>query len=60
MALAWAALVILAALVAVVIVKKPVGGLVEKAFILDRNLWALILAVLALRAPALQQRAASD
>jgi hypothetical protein len=33
-------------LVAVVISKAPFGGLAEKAFILDRNVWALLLALL--------------
>jgi hypothetical protein len=52
LALAWLSVVLLVALVAVVVAKKPIGGLTEKAFILDRNVWAFILAIVVLRAPA--------
>lgn len=40
---------LLAALVVVVATKAPIGGLAEKAFILDRDLWALLAALLAFR-----------
>jgi hypothetical membrane protein len=46
MSLGWLSIVLLAVLVAVVISKAPFGGLAEKAFILDRNLWVLLLGVL--------------
>lgn len=46
MSLAWLSIVLLAVLVAVLISKAPFGGLAEKAFILDRNVWALLLGVL--------------
>ncbi|MEJ0097889.1 MAG: DUF998 domain-containing protein [Bauldia sp.] len=52
LALAWIAVVLLLALVAVLVSKRPVGGLAEKAFILDRNIWALLMALSALNAPA--------
>jgi len=55
LALSWLAVVLLVALVAVVVAKAPIGGLVEKTFILDRNVWALILAIVALRAPAAER-----
>jgi hypothetical membrane protein len=46
MNLAWLSVLLLIVLIAVVISKAPFGGLAEKAFILDRNVWALLLAVL--------------
>jgi hypothetical membrane protein len=48
----WLALPLLLILVAVVVAKAPVGGLAEKTFILDRNVWGLILAIAILRAPS--------
>ena len=50
--LAWLALFILLALVAVTVAKWPIGGLVEKSFIVDRNLWVLIVALDLLRSNA--------
>jgi hypothetical protein len=50
-ALAWLSALLLAALVGVVISKAPFGGLAEKLFILDRNVWALAMGVLAFMAP---------
>ena len=50
--LSWLALLSLIALILVVAVKRPVGGLVERAFILDRNVWALIAAIAAYGASA--------
>jgi len=47
----WLALPLLLILVAIVVARTPVGGLAEKAFILDRNVWSLILALAILRAP---------
>jgi hypothetical membrane protein len=47
--LAWLATPLLAILVVVVAAKAPFGGLAEKAFILDRSLWALLLGLLALK-----------
>jgi hypothetical protein len=47
----WLALVALCALVVVVVTRRPIGGLVEKAFILVRNVWALIAATAAYGAP---------
>jgi Protein of unknown function (DUF998) len=44
--LAWLSVLLLFVLVAVAISKAPFGGLAEKAFILDRNVWALLLALL--------------
>ena len=38
-------------LVGVVISKAPFGGLAEKLFILDRNIWTLAFGILAFRAP---------
>jgi hypothetical protein len=35
----------------VVLSKTPVGGLAEKAFILDRNIWGLMLGILVFKAP---------
>jgi hypothetical protein len=49
--LAWLSVLLLVALVGVVISEAPFGGLAEKLFILDRNVWALVLGVLAFRAP---------
>jgi hypothetical membrane protein len=48
--LSWLTLALLVLLVVTVVAKLPVGGLVEKLFILVRNIWALILAVTVLRA----------
>jgi len=50
LALSWIALLLLVALIAVVGARLPIGGLTEKAFILDRNIWALVLAVAVLKA----------
>ena len=50
--LAWFSALLLLVLVGVVMSKAPFGGLAEKLFILDRNIWALALGVLAFRAPA--------
>lgn len=52
--LAWLALFLLVVLAAVVASKTPFGGLAEKAFILVRNIWALILALLAFNSPGKQ------
>jgi len=49
--LTWLTLVILVALVAVVGARLPVGGLVEKGFILVRNVWVLVLALATLGQP---------
>jgi hypothetical protein len=38
-------------LIAVVVSKVPFGGVAEKAFILDRNIWALVLTLLAFNSP---------
>jgi len=38
-------------LVGVVVSKVPFGGIAEKAFILDRNIWALVVSVLAFNSP---------
>jgi hypothetical membrane protein len=46
MSLAWISILLLVVLAAVVISKAPFGGLAEKAFILDRNVWTLLLGVL--------------
>jgi len=51
LALAWLAVALLVALIAVTVTRQPYGGLVEKAFILDRNAWALVLVVGLLQAP---------
>jgi hypothetical protein len=48
--LSWLAAALFVLLIAVVVAKLPIGGLVEKAFILDRNVWALVLTIAALRA----------
>jgi hypothetical protein len=58
--LAWLSALLLVVLVGVVISKVPYGGLAEKLFILDRNLWALSLGVLAFLTPALSIRAVSQ
>jgi hypothetical protein len=50
--LAWLSTLLLVVLVGVVISKAPFGGLAEKLFILDRNVWALALGILAFKAPA--------
>jgi len=47
--LAWLSVPLLVVLV--VVSKAPVGGLAEKAFILDRNIWRLTLAILTSRRP---------
>jgi hypothetical protein len=57
MKLAWLSILLLVVLVAVVISKAPYGGLAEKAFILDRNVWALLLAVLVFNSPEAQSHA---
>ena len=49
--LAWLSVLLLVVLVGVVISKAPFGGLAEKLFILDRNVWAVALGILAFRAP---------
>lgn len=49
--LAWLSVLLLVVLVGVVISKAPFAGLAEKLFILDRNVWALALGILAFRAP---------
>jgi hypothetical protein len=49
--LAWLSVLLLVVLVLVVVSKAPIGGLAEKAFILDRNIWGLTLAVLVFKAP---------
>jgi hypothetical protein len=49
--LAWLSVLLLVILVVVVVSKAPVGGLAEKAFILDRNIWGLTLAILIFKAP---------
>jgi MFS family permease len=48
-ALAWLSVLLLLLLVWVVMSKAPLGGLVEKLFIFDRNLWALTTGVAALK-----------
>lgn len=57
--LAWLSALLLGILVAVVVTKAPFGGLAEKAFILDRNVWALALALLALNSPGAWLKRAS-
>lgn len=47
--LTWLAAVAFLALIVVTGAKLPIGGGVEKAFILDRNIWALLLALVAYR-----------
>ena len=49
--LAWLSVLLLVVLLGVVISKAPFGGLAEKLFILDRNVWALTLGILAFKAP---------
>jgi len=49
--LAWLSVLLLAVLIGVVVSKAPFGGVAENLFILDRNIWALALSVLAFRAP---------
>lgn len=48
MALCVMSITLLIALVVVVLLKAPIGGLIEKAFILDRNVWILMISSLAL------------
>src|SRR5271168_160636 len=50
--LSWVSALLLVVLVAVVVSREPFGGLAEKAFILVRNLWALMLGLLAFNSPA--------
>jgi len=50
--LAWVSALLLVALVGVVISKAPFGGVAEKLFLLDRNVWALALSVLVFKGPA--------
>lgn len=52
LSLAWLSLLLLMVLAAVVGAKIPFAGLAEKAFILDRNIWVLVVATLAFNAPA--------
>ena len=52
----WLALPLLLILVAIVVAMTPVGGLAEKVFILDRNVWSLILALAILRLPSAAAR----
>jgi hypothetical membrane protein len=54
--LSWLSVSLLVALAAVVVSKAPFGGLAEKAFIADRNLWALVIAVLALNSTRVSER----
>jgi hypothetical protein len=49
--LAWLSVLLLVVLIVVVVSKVPIGGLAEKAFILDRNIWGLMLAILIFTAP---------
>ena len=49
--LAWLSVLLHVVLIGVVNSKAPFGGLAEKLFILDRNVWALALGILAFRAP---------
>jgi hypothetical membrane protein len=51
MNLAWLAVALLLVLIIVVASKAPFGGLAEKAFIVDRNIWALLVGLLVLRSP---------
>lgn len=48
--LALLSILLLAALWLVIAVKAPFGGLADKLFFLDRNLWALLAGVMALKA----------
>jgi hypothetical protein len=50
--LAWFSALLLFVLVGVVVSKVPFGGFAEKAFILDRNIWVLVVSVLAFNSPA--------
>jgi uncharacterized protein DUF998 len=50
--LAWLSALLFIVLVGVVVSKIPFGGIAEKAFILDRNIWALVVSVLAFNSPA--------
>jgi hypothetical protein len=50
--LAWACLVVLVILFVVMVTGLPIGGFVEKAFILVRTIWALCLTVAVLRMPS--------
>jgi hypothetical protein len=54
--LTWLSAVLLMALVAVVGSKQPFGGLTEKAFILDRNTWVLVIALVALKGTVVTRR----
>jgi hypothetical protein len=47
MSLAWLSALLFIVLVGVVASKVPFGGIAEKAFILDRNVWTLVVSVLA-------------
>jgi hypothetical protein len=49
--LAWLSVILFIVLVGVVVSKVPFGGIAEKAFILDRNIWALVVSVLAFNSP---------
>jgi hypothetical membrane protein len=49
--LAWLSVLLLVVLVGVVASKAPIGGLAEKAFILERNIWGLMLGVLSFKSP---------
>jgi hypothetical protein len=49
--LAWLSALLLVALVGLVVSKVPFGGLAEKAFILNRNIWALVISILAFNSP---------
>ena len=53
--LAWLALLLLVVIAGIVASKAPFGGLAEKAFILDRNIWALIMGTLAFNLPGTQR-----
>lgn len=45
--LAWFSALLLIVLVGVVVSKVPFGGVAEKAFILDRNIWVMFVSILA-------------
>ena len=47
---AWLSALLLVVLVGVVISKAPLGGLAEKVFIVDRNIWGLLVGSLVFRA----------
>lgn len=51
LSLTWLSALLLIGLVAVVVSKQPFGGITEKAFILDRNIWVLVVAIVAVTAP---------